>query len=92
MFDGALGIVTAVSALKVLKIRGMLENLKRPVEVTTLSLGDYLFTLKQEFCRVKRTEIVLFFFGCHSLIILAINIGRLLHSVMRKELGFKLLS
>lgn len=34
MFDGALGIITALSALKVLKIRGMLGNLKRPVEVT----------------------------------------------------------
>ncbi|KAL8508633.1 hypothetical protein ACS0TY_019035 [Phlomoides rotata] len=37
MFDGALGIVTAVSALKVLKVRGMLEKLKRPVEVIAFS-------------------------------------------------------
>lgn len=37
IFDGALGIVTAISALKVLKIRGILENLKRPVEVIAFS-------------------------------------------------------
>lgn len=42
IFDGALGIVTAISALKVLKLRGMLENLKRPVEVTTLPLSRSL--------------------------------------------------
>ncbi|KAG6392187.1 hypothetical protein SASPL_146398 [Salvia splendens] len=37
VFDGALGIITALSALKVLKIRGMLGNLKRPVEVIAFS-------------------------------------------------------
>ncbi|XP_042023774.1 allantoate deiminase 2-like [Salvia splendens] len=37
MFDGALGIITALSALKVLKIRGMLGSLKRPVEVIAFS-------------------------------------------------------
>ncbi|XP_026399306.1 allantoate deiminase 2-like isoform X2 [Papaver somniferum] len=37
IFDGPLGIVCAVSALKVLKIRGKLGNLKRPVEVIAFS-------------------------------------------------------
>ncbi|RYR13417.1 hypothetical protein Ahy_B04g070430 isoform C [Arachis hypogaea] len=33
MFDGSLGIVSAISALKALKVNGKLEKLKRPVEV-----------------------------------------------------------
>ncbi|KAJ0081176.1 hypothetical protein Patl1_12201 [Pistacia atlantica] len=33
MFDGSLGIISAISALKVLKSTRMLGNLKRPVEV-----------------------------------------------------------
>ncbi|KAI3455792.1 hypothetical protein Pfo_012455 [Paulownia fortunei] len=37
MFDGALGIITALSALKVLNIRGMLGKLRRPVEVIAFS-------------------------------------------------------
>ncbi|XP_051125869.1 allantoate deiminase 2 isoform X2 [Andrographis paniculata] len=37
IFDGALGIITALSALKVLNINGMLEKLKRPVEVIAFS-------------------------------------------------------
>ncbi|KAK4440370.1 Allantoate deiminase 2 [Sesamum alatum] len=37
MFDGALGIITALSALKVLNVRGMLGKLKRPVEVIAFS-------------------------------------------------------
>ncbi|QHO05420.1 Allantoate amidohydrolase [Arachis hypogaea] len=32
MFDGSLGIVSAISALKALKVNGKLEKLKRPVE------------------------------------------------------------
>ena len=32
-FDGALGIVSAISALKALKVSGKLEKLNRPVEV-----------------------------------------------------------
>ncbi|XP_047337730.1 allantoate deiminase 2 [Impatiens glandulifera] len=36
-FDGALGIVSALSALKVLKISGQLESLKHPVEVIAFS-------------------------------------------------------
>ncbi|EYU43647.1 hypothetical protein ABFS82_13G192300 [Erythranthe guttata] len=36
-FDGALGIISAVSALKVLKTRGMLGKLTRPVEVIAFS-------------------------------------------------------
>ncbi|KAG8385088.1 hypothetical protein BUALT_Bualt03G0005100 [Buddleja alternifolia] len=37
MFDGALGIITAISALKALNIRGMLGRLRRPVEVIAFS-------------------------------------------------------
>ncbi|PIA37661.1 hypothetical protein AQUCO_03000308v1 [Aquilegia coerulea] len=37
MFDGSLGIVCAVSALKVLKINGKLENVTRPIEVIAFS-------------------------------------------------------
>ncbi|OVA15698.1 Peptidase M20 [Macleaya cordata] len=37
IFDGPLGIVCAVSALKVLKISGKLGNLKRPIEVIAFS-------------------------------------------------------
>ncbi|EPS72270.1 hypothetical protein M569_02484, partial [Genlisea aurea] len=37
IFDGALGIITALSALKVLRINGMLTKLKRPVEVIAFS-------------------------------------------------------
>ncbi|KAL0352657.1 UNVERIFIED_CONTAM: Allantoate deiminase [Sesamum angustifolium] len=37
MFDGALGIITALSALKVLNISGMLGKLRRPVEVIAFS-------------------------------------------------------
>ncbi|KAK4487989.1 hypothetical protein RD792_003728 [Penstemon davidsonii] len=37
MFDGALGIITALSALKVLKTNGMLGELKRPIEVIAFS-------------------------------------------------------
>lgn len=36
-FDGALGIVSAISALKVLKVNGKLEKLRRPVEVIAFS-------------------------------------------------------
>lgn len=32
-FDGALGIIFAISALKVLKVINKLEMLKRPIEV-----------------------------------------------------------
>ncbi|XP_022859927.1 allantoate deiminase 2-like isoform X2 [Olea europaea var. sylvestris] len=34
MYDGALGIITAISALKVLNITGRIGRLRRPVEVT----------------------------------------------------------
>ncbi|CAA3017948.1 allantoate deiminase, partial [Olea europaea subsp. europaea] len=34
MYDGALGIITAISALKVLNSTGRLGGLRRPVEVT----------------------------------------------------------
>lgn len=37
MYDGALGIVTAISALKVLNITGRLGRLRRPVEVIAFS-------------------------------------------------------
>lgn len=33
-FDGSLGIVSALSALKVLHVNGRLEKLRRPVEVS----------------------------------------------------------
>jgi hypothetical protein len=32
--DGALGIVSAISALKVMHVNGKLQNLRRPVEVS----------------------------------------------------------
>lgn len=35
-YDGSLGIISAISALKVLKISGRLGELKRPVEVCPL--------------------------------------------------------
>ncbi|KAJ4849099.1 hypothetical protein Tsubulata_034476 [Turnera subulata] len=37
IFDGSLGIISALSALKVLKSNGMLAQLKRPVEVIAFS-------------------------------------------------------
>ncbi|XP_044497116.1 allantoate deiminase 2 isoform X3 [Mangifera indica] len=37
MFDGSLGIISAISALKVLNSTGMLGKLKRPVEVIAFS-------------------------------------------------------
>ncbi|KAM0874564.1 hypothetical protein ACQ4PT_037348 [Festuca glaucescens] len=37
MYDGALGIICAISALKVLKLTGKLERLTRPVEVIAFS-------------------------------------------------------
>ncbi|XP_012088571.1 allantoate deiminase 1 isoform X2 [Jatropha curcas] len=37
IFDGSLGIISALSALKVLKSKGMLSKLKRPVEVIAFS-------------------------------------------------------
>ncbi|KAF9609075.1 hypothetical protein IFM89_012515 [Coptis chinensis] len=37
MFDGSLGIVCAVSAVKVLKIEGKLENIRRLIEVIAFS-------------------------------------------------------
>ncbi|XP_020596337.1 allantoate deiminase 2 isoform X2 [Phalaenopsis equestris] len=37
MFDGALGIICAISALKVLKVSGRLGKLSRPVEVIAFS-------------------------------------------------------
>ncbi|KAF9598197.1 hypothetical protein IFM89_025814 [Coptis chinensis] len=36
MFDGSLGIVYAVSAVKVLKIEGKLENIRRLIEVSEI--------------------------------------------------------
>lgn len=33
MYDGALGIICAISALKVLRVTGKLQRLTRPVEV-----------------------------------------------------------
>ena len=35
MFDGALGIISAISALKVLNVTGRSRHLKHPVEVST---------------------------------------------------------
>ncbi|KAJ1260273.1 hypothetical protein BS78_10G219500 [Paspalum vaginatum] len=37
MYDGSLGIICAISALKVLKVTGKLERLTRPVEVIAFS-------------------------------------------------------
>ncbi|AQL05237.1 metallopeptidase precursor [Zea mays] len=37
MYDGALGIISAISALKVLKVTGKLQRLTRPVEVIAFS-------------------------------------------------------
>ncbi|CAM0908877.1 unnamed protein product [Alopecurus aequalis] len=37
MYDGALGIICAISALKVLKVTGKLQRLTRPVEVIAFS-------------------------------------------------------
>lgn len=37
MYDGALGIICAISALKVLKVTGKLQRLTRPVEVRQFS-------------------------------------------------------
>jgi hypothetical protein len=37
MYDGSLGIICAISALKVLKVTGKLQRLIRPVEVRELS-------------------------------------------------------
>ncbi|XP_052732736.1 allantoate deiminase 2 isoform X2 [Vigna angularis] len=37
MFDGSLGIVSAISALKAMHVNGKLEKLKRPVEVIAFS-------------------------------------------------------
>lgn len=34
IYDGSLGIICAISALKVLKVTGKLQRLTRPVEVT----------------------------------------------------------
>lgn len=39
MFDGSLGIICAVSALKVLKVSGKLGKLSRPVEASNLSFA-----------------------------------------------------
>ncbi|GAV69227.1 Peptidase_M20 domain-containing protein/M20_dimer domain-containing protein [Cephalotus follicularis] len=36
-FDGSLGIISAISAMKVLKINGKMEKLKRPVEIIAFS-------------------------------------------------------
>lgn len=36
-YDGALGIVTAIAAVKVLKIEGKLQQFPRPIEVGCLS-------------------------------------------------------
>lgn len=35
-FDGALGIISAISALKVFHMNGKLEELKRPIEVRVI--------------------------------------------------------
>jgi allantoate deiminase len=45
MYDGALGIVCAISALKVLKVTGKLERLTRPVEVREFSSVSSLIVL-----------------------------------------------
>jgi hypothetical protein len=37
MYDGSLGIICAISALKVLKVTGKLQRLTRPVEVREFS-------------------------------------------------------
>ncbi|KAI7751442.1 hypothetical protein M8C21_022925 [Ambrosia artemisiifolia] len=37
MFDGALGIITAISAIKVLNVTGRLKHLRHPVEVIAFS-------------------------------------------------------
>lgn len=42
IFDGSLGIISALSALKVLKINGTLGKLRRPIEVSEiLALRHY---------------------------------------------------
>jgi len=42
MFDGALGIISAISALKVLNITGRLRHLRHPVEVSSNFLYGFL--------------------------------------------------
>ncbi|ONK76311.1 uncharacterized protein A4U43_C03F26270 [Asparagus officinalis] len=37
MYDGSLGVICAISALKVLRVSGKLQNLRRPVEVIAFS-------------------------------------------------------
>ncbi|KAL4201223.1 hypothetical protein AMTRI_Chr02g215010 [Amborella trichopoda] len=37
IYDGSLGIICAISAMKVLKMSGMLEKLRRPVEIIAFS-------------------------------------------------------
>ena len=41
MFDGALGIVSAISALKVLSVNGKLGTLKRPVDVSEWDIYNF---------------------------------------------------
>lgn len=44
IFDGSLGIICALSALKVLKINGTLGKLTRPIEVSEILALKHYYT------------------------------------------------
>ena len=48
MYDGALGIICAISALKVLKNIGKLDELLRPVEVSGSFTRCVLLSISQQ--------------------------------------------
>ena len=44
IFDGSLGIISALSALKVLNVNGTMGKLRRPIEVSKITtLEHYIY-------------------------------------------------
>ena len=50
-FDGALGIVSAISAVKALKVNGKLDKLRRPVEVSIFFILE-IFMFNYSICKM----------------------------------------
>jgi len=55
MYDGALGIICSISAMKVLRVTGKLQRLTRPVEVRKFSSVSRLILL---FFQLKFNSVV----------------------------------
>ena len=69
IFDGALGIISALSALKVLNINGQLGKLRRPVEVFKIHNPVMVFLVKSFFRRALHCFTIVIMEFCISAVL-----------------------